>query len=171
MTAPVRAVLRLWSCVEAVAEAAIVLLTVAMVAAAAAQIVARYAFAAPLAWSEELSRYLFVWLAFLAAWLAWRRREHISLDMLPGRVRPATVRLAELLVLAFAVVAMTKGMRLMGLSARQPSAALGLPMVWVYAGFYAGMGMVAGDILTGWLRAFDRRGSGTAPQSGPGAAT
>jgi TRAP-type C4-dicarboxylate transport system permease small subunit len=128
-----------------------------MVAATLAQVVARYGFAAPLSWSEELSRFLFVWLSFLSAWLAWQRREHIAVDLLPEAFRPAATRLCEALVLGFAILAMVKGMRLMGLAAGQPSAALNLPMVWVYAGFYAGFGLIAGDILMGWLRALSTR--------------
>lgn len=148
----------LWSFVEALARAAIVALTAAMVVATFAQVVARYGFAAPLSWSEELSRFLFVWLSFLAAWLAWNRREHIVVDVLPETLRPAASRLCEALVLGFAVLAMAQGMRLMGLASRQPSAALNLPMVWVYAGFYAGFVLIAADIVLGWLRAIAGRG-------------
>ena len=148
---------RVWGWLEALARAAIVLLSAAMVAATLAQVVARYGFSAPLSWSEELSRFLFVWLSFLAAWLAWQRREHIAVDVLPEGLRPAAARLCEALALGFAVVAMVTGMRLMGLAARQPSAALNLPMVWVYAGFYAGFGLIAGDIVLGWLRALAGR--------------
>lgn len=152
MTQFLRRALRLWTGVEWVAESLIVLTTLGMIAAAMAQIVSRYAFNAPLSWSEELSRFLFVWLSFLATWLAWRRREHIGVQLLPARLLKWLQRPVEILILLFAVVSMYYGLRLLGLSMRQPSPALGIPMACVYAGYYVGILLVIGETLAGWVR-------------------
>lgn len=42
----------------------------------------RYLFNSGIVWSEELARYLFVWLVFLGAVLAYRDKEHIIVDIL-----------------------------------------------------------------------------------------
>ena len=154
------AVARAWSLVERGAEYAIVALSLMMVAAAVAQVVARYVLNAPLTWSEELARYLFVWLAFMAAWLAWRRREHIGIDALtaafPKPVRSAMQVLVEAAVVGFAILTMHWGIRLLEISANQSSAALGIPMQWVYLGYYAGMTLIAGETLVSWMRRLAR---------------
>lgn len=144
---------RLWGGVERLGEVLIVALTLAMIAASLAQVLARYLFSAPLSWSEELSRYLFIWLSFLAAWFAWRHRVHIGLDLLPPRLLRPFARLSEALILAFAIISMVYGNKLMALAMNQPSAALGIPMAAVYAGYYAGMILIAGDTLASWARA------------------
>src|SRR3990172_2317165 len=46
------------------------------------QVVYRYGLTQPLYWSEELARYLFVWLSILGATLALQKRGHFGLDVL-----------------------------------------------------------------------------------------
>ena len=46
------------------------------------QVIWRYCFKAPLSWSEESARYLFVWVSFLGAVVAARRGNHIGMEML-----------------------------------------------------------------------------------------
>lgn len=146
-----------WGEVRRLAETAIIVLSLAMVASSTAQVVARYVFNAPLTWSEELSRYLFVWLSFLGAWFAWARREHIGIEALataaPPRIAAALRALSEVSVVAFAVCAMIFGRRILEISVNQPSAVLRLPMVWVYAAFYVGMTLIVIETIAGWLRA------------------
>ena len=67
-------VARIWSLVERLVLAALVLLFAAMVVACTAQVIWRYLFNDPLVWSEELARYLFIWISYLSAWVAWKSR-------------------------------------------------------------------------------------------------
>ncbi len=48
----------------------------------------RYGFNSGITLSEELSRWLFVWMTFLGAVLALRTHEHLGTDMLVGRLGP-----------------------------------------------------------------------------------
>jgi tripartite ATP-independent transporter DctM subunit len=70
-----------------------------------AGVISRYAFNAPLTWSDELASILFLWLAMLGAVVALRRGEHMRLTTLVQRMAPsrrAWVGLgAELVVAAF----------------------------------------------------------------------
>ena len=62
----------------------------------------------PLAWTEELARYLFVWIIYLSASKAVKLGRHLSVDLLPiilkGRARLALLILANLLCLGFFLV-------------------------------------------------------------------
>jgi len=52
------------------------------------QVIARYFFGHPLTWTEEISRYLFVWVVFVGAGVAERYRAHVTLDFLVSRFSP-----------------------------------------------------------------------------------
>ena len=65
---------------------------VGMVIVVAAQVFCRYVLNHSLFWSEELARYLLVWLTFLGATVAFHRGVHPSIDILQARVGPATAR-------------------------------------------------------------------------------
>ncbi len=146
---------RFWMFVRHVGTGVILLLFAGMLAAAVAQVVSRYVFNSPLTWSEELSRYLFIWLSFLGAWVAWNRREHLGIDMLPevvpAHLRAPLLRLLEALALIFAVTSMYFGQKILSVSMRQPSAALRIPMFWVYLSYYVGMTLISLEIILGWL--------------------
>jgi len=49
-------------------------------------VVLRYVFNSGLAWAEELSRLMFVWLIFLGAILALRRHAHLGVEILQARL-------------------------------------------------------------------------------------
>jgi TRAP-type C4-dicarboxylate transport system permease small subunit len=51
-------------------------------------VVLRYGFNSSIAISEELSRWLFVWLTFIGAIVAVRRRLHLGSDLLVSRLSP-----------------------------------------------------------------------------------
>ena len=60
-------------------------------------VVLRYAFNLGITVSEELSRFLFVWLTFLGAIIAFREHGHLGVDMVVGRL-PAVGKKACLIV-------------------------------------------------------------------------
>jgi TRAP-type C4-dicarboxylate transport system permease small subunit len=77
------------------------------------QVLFRYVIAAPLPWSEEAARYLFVWTAFLAAAAAVGRDDHFAIsflaDNVPPRGRWALQLLGSGLGLLFLVIVTWKG--------------------------------------------------------------
>jgi TRAP-type C4-dicarboxylate transport system permease small subunit len=149
------ALFALWRAVERAAEAAILLLVLGMVVACLAQVVWRYALGDPLTWSEEAARYLLVWTSFLCAWLAWRARAHLGLDVLVARaaagLRGWLDRAVEAAVAAFCLVSLVQGWRMVEVGMMQPSAVLEVPMGWVYAAWPAGAALILGDVLVGWV--------------------
>ena len=81
-----------------------------------AQVVLRYAFNAPLTWSEELARYLFIWCAFLGWMVASRRNSHLAMTFVAGRLpraaQTAAAVLVQLATLLFAWLLGSRGLQL-----------------------------------------------------------
>lgn len=69
-------------------KAAIALCLAAMVVLVFSNVVLRYAFNSGIAVSEELSRWLLVWLTFLGAIVALRRHAHLGVDTLVRALSP-----------------------------------------------------------------------------------
>src|SRR5262249_25807102 len=85
-------------------EFAIAVLLAGMVLMVFGNVVLRYAFNSGIVVSEELSRWLFVWVTFLGAIVALKERSHLGTDFLiarlPVRGRQACLVLGHLLMLA-----------------------------------------------------------------------
>jgi TRAP-type C4-dicarboxylate transport system permease small subunit len=60
-----------------------------MVALVLGNVILRYAFHSGITVSEELSRWLFVWITFLGGVIALRHHAHLGTDALVGRLPPA----------------------------------------------------------------------------------
>lgn len=119
--------------VEAVA-AGLLLLVFALVLA---QIVWRYGLGAPLVWSEEAARYLYVWVALLGWVVAARRGTHIAIgtlvDRLPPAARRAFARLALLLTALLAAGLVAFGLDIARRNLDVPMVTLPLDFWLVYA--------------------------------------
>ena len=114
------------------------------------QIACRIWFTA-LAWSEELTRYLMVWATFLGASCVYRRSGHISVTVVralfPVSCQKAMEVCCHLLCGAFFLTAVLYGIDYMGMQSRQLSAALRIPMSWVYLAIPIGCGIMAFHVL------------------------
>lgn len=64
----------------------------------AVQVFCRYILNSSLFWSEELARYMLVWLSFLGATVAYYRNLHPGVDALTSRMAGATQRVSRLMV-------------------------------------------------------------------------
>ncbi len=68
-------------------EIAICCILVALTAVVFSQVISRYFLHAPLSWSEELARFLLMWLAMLSAAYAFRTKSHFALRIVVERFR------------------------------------------------------------------------------------
>ncbi len=116
------------------------LLMSAMVLAVTWQVVSRYLLAAPSSWTEEVARFLLIWIGMLGTAYAFRTRLHIGLDLLPQRLTGAPARRLHrfttgIIALFAAIVLLYGGGSLVLLTweLRQTSAALELPIAVVYS--------------------------------------
>jgi len=92
-----------------------VVLFIGMCLLVLAQVVARKFFE-PLVWSEELARYIFIWVAFLGWVIASHNKSHIRISLVTDRAGPvlkmALGIFADLAVMVFALIFVVKGWRL-----------------------------------------------------------
>lgn len=71
------------------------------------QVILRFVFHNTNSWSEELARYMFVWLVYLSAAYAIYQNAHIKIDaavnLFPKKIRPALPIVGEVIFLIYAV--------------------------------------------------------------------
>ena len=81
-------------------EAALCVILVAIVGVTFAQVVFRYVLQASLTWSEELARFLLMWLAALSSAYAFKVRSHFALTFVVDRFDERVRRWVATLVMA-----------------------------------------------------------------------
>jgi TRAP-type C4-dicarboxylate transport system permease small subunit len=115
------------------------------------QVVYRYALTQPLYWSEEVARYLFVWLSILGAALGLQKGGHFGLDlfyrMLPRQGRRFLKFMIYLLMGGVILVLLVQGIVLVQKTAAQQSPAMELSMGWAYACLPVGAALMAIHLL------------------------
>lgn len=104
------------------------------------QVIMRSFFNASLTWSEELSRYLFIWQTWLGVSIAYKYNEHIKVeliyDLFKSKVAHKVIKLVvDLIWLAFNAYLVYLGVQLLGsmTSRNALSSGMRLPLVYVYA--------------------------------------
>jgi len=106
------------------------------------QVLFRYLLRQPLFWSEELPRYLLIWMCFLAAAVAQKHDAHINITLclapLSTRARQVLKILTDAIILAFLWVITYSGGLVTSITAHHRSTALQLPMGLVYAALPVG---------------------------------
>ena len=132
----------------------------AMVLLTGAQIVCRLFFTA-LAWSEELSRYLLIWSTFLGAGIVYKHGGHISVTLLHGFLPPMAGKAVKIFIHvvcgAFCVIAIYYGFRYMGMQGNQLSAALRLPMRYMYMSIPIGFAIMEVHVVDAILQLLTRK--------------
>ena len=128
-------------------------LVIAVAAVVLLQVLMRYLFATPNPWSEEVSRFAFIWVSLLGASLAVEHRAHFGFDQVTKKLAPGTRRVvetfAQAVVLAFALLLIGAGIALMDLTLGERSAALNLPVALVYAAAPVSGALMAIHLLAG----------------------
>lgn len=96
----------------------------------------RYGLSRGLDWTEELGRYLMIWMGFLGASLALRNGAHVGVDMvraaLPRAVRRVVILIGSLIICSFFVMVTYQGIRLVSMVQEQESLVLPISMFWPY---------------------------------------
>ena len=119
---------------------ALLLLVAFMILTVVWQVVSRYALRSPSSLTEEIARFQLIWLGLFGAVYTFRNRMHVGIDMLTAGLTGRRKLGAELFSLAMgfafaSLVLVYGGARLVWLTQvlDQRSAALGVPVAWVYA--------------------------------------
>ncbi|MGM8211263.1 TRAP transporter small permease [Virgibacillus sp. W0430] len=123
--------------IEKTLKVVIVTFLAIMTIVVAFQILSRYIFHNPLGWSEEVTRYLFIYLTFLAASVGVRGHIHIGVDILAERLTGVSKKVLEhivsFIVIIFLLVLIYFGIKLSVGNWAQKSPSLSLPIGIFYA--------------------------------------
>ena len=126
-----------------------------------AQVVARYVFNQPPAWTEELARFCQVWIILLASSICIRKGSHLAVDYLgpalPPRARQALGLLMGALIALYSAVVVIWGAGLVLLGSVQTSPAMQLNMGWVYLVFPLAGGLMLMEAVLAARRNFQER--------------
>ncbi|MGB9781995.1 MAG: TRAP transporter small permease [Moorellaceae bacterium] len=130
---------RLLTSLEALAQGVSLILGILMllmVVVIFVQVIARYVLHNSLSWSEEIGRYLFIWITFLGAVIGVKERLHVGVDVvvnsLPAGVRKILVLVGNLLMIAFVGYMLQGSFKLIELGKHQASPATSIPMLYPY---------------------------------------
>lgn len=99
------------------------------------------------AWTEEVARYVLIWIVFVGAGIGCRRRQLISLEFvvraLPSLAGQAVVHLGLLACIGFFALLISVGLAFMDLGAVETSPVMQIPKAWVYAAMPVGAALMA----------------------------
>jgi TRAP-type C4-dicarboxylate transport system permease small subunit len=100
------------------------------------QIILRYFFHKANTWTEELTRYSFVWLVLLGSSVATRRGKQMNVDfvvnLMPKKLAKVNYVFTNLLINALFLVIMVYGFQLVSITHKQLSAGMQIPMSYIY---------------------------------------
>lgn len=112
------------------------LLMATMVVIIAAQVWYRFVMNDPLAWSEELGRYVFVWISFIGAAAGVRYQVHLGIDLLQKLLAPNLYRYVvitvNLIIQIFLLMIIFWGFKILGVIKFQTSPSMNIPMIYPY---------------------------------------
>lgn len=116
------------------------------------QVFFRFVVYVPFPWSEELARYLMIWMAMFGSVIALRHGRHIGVRVLVERLPSGVydnvaVPLVQLAMIGFLAVLAVQGWDLAARNAAQFSPSLDISMRWPYLAVPAGAGMMLLDIV------------------------
>jgi TRAP-type C4-dicarboxylate transport system permease small subunit len=135
---------------------AIVVLVSCLTAVTFAQVVTRYGLSNPLIWSEELARYLFVWVSMIGAALAIREGGHFGLDLLVRRVpalRSIVAPVVTTVMIVFLAIVLKTGIDETTLASMQFAMTFPMRMQWAYLALPVGAGLMLFHLVIHLIRA------------------
>lgn len=115
------------------------------------QVFSRYVLNDPKTWTEELARYLFVWLVFTGSAVVFRENRHLSIDyfvsFFPTKVRRIVSVVINVIIAIFIVMALYHSNRLLTITSYQTSPTLMVPMSWIYLSFPLSLGLMLIELM------------------------
>jgi TRAP-type C4-dicarboxylate transport system permease small subunit len=135
-------------------EALLVIMLSAMVVMVFGNVVLRYGFNSSIISSEELSRFLFIWITFLGAIVTLRENAHLGVDTLVRKLsltgKKTAAIVSNLMMIGCCTLMFYGTFKQHTINASTRSAVTEIPMIWVYGvGYVASIAMAL--ILVGKL--------------------
>ena len=135
-------------------ELSLCMILVAIVVVTFVQVLFRYIFHLSLAWSEELARYLFLWLASLASAYAFKTRSHFALRFIVNRfgkkLQNTMGSLVSLIVVLFLAIFIWKAVAFTASMANQVAPSTQMSMAVPYSSAVVGGILMLFYVLRNW---------------------
>ena len=116
------------------------------------QVFFRYVVNKPLAWSEELARFLSIYLVYIASSVVLRDDSHMSMDyvvqLLPDKARAVVDIIGKVIISSFLVLAIIKSFTIVRITFYQVSPSLNIPMGIIYAALPISFSLMLIDFIT-----------------------
>lgn len=107
-----------------------------MVGMVSIEVILRYCFGHTLFFTEELSRYIMIWIVFLGTALAMYEKGHISIDVLtsklPLKYKALCEIFSQIVVIAFCAVLIAEGIRILPMQLDQYAISVDITLFWFY---------------------------------------
>jgi TRAP-type C4-dicarboxylate transport system permease small subunit len=130
------------------------LLMIALVVDVFLGVFSRYVLQATFKWYDEVARLCFVWIIFLGAAVAVRRRLHFRVHLLIDRLRPVARahagRFVTLTVIGFGAILVAGGIRMAPIAMRQVTDALEISQLWFFGALPVGGALMILFALPQW---------------------
>ncbi|UOQ83675.1 TRAP transporter small permease [Gracilibacillus salinarum] len=115
------------------------------------QVTTRFVINVPLSWTEELAKYLMIYIVFLGSGLAMRHNQHIAIDFLFEIVHAANKRRLQKIVLwisgVFSLLLAYYGAHLTYIVIGQSTPTLQYSMAWAYAAIPLGSVLMLCNVI------------------------
>ena len=149
-------------------ESLVILIAGIIVAIVTAEVTLRYLFSHSMIFTEELSRYLMVWIVFLGSALAIRDGSHIRIQILVNRLGPRLQQIVKLaadaLIIAFLIFITVEGLKILPRQLQQMCITIDISLFYFYLAIPVGSILmiifllpVIGQALVGKSQAGNKR--------------
>lgn len=123
------------------------------------QVIMRYIFKQSIPWSEEMSRYFFIWLTFVGISYAVHNNSHIRLDIVETlfpKLRKPLEYIGDIVFFIFCIYMLKPGLSVITFlkTSNQLSPALQTPMYLVYISLLVGLFLTIFRLLQKYIKRF-----------------
>ncbi len=145
-------------------EVILVAILAIMVALIFLQVCMRYVFQSSLSWSEELARYLFLWIIWLGAAYATKENSHISLDFITsrlprkGKIIASAMKYVIWVLFAIFLAYISWNLTIIIFERGQVSPALRIPMWYAYASIPCGITLMLFRMIENSIKTYRKGG-------------
>ncbi|OKL45852.1 TRAP transporter small permease [Pseudovibrio exalbescens] len=163
---------RITNTVDTILKTVVISVFAVLVVCVVWQVLSRYVLGTPSTFTDELARFMFIWIGLIGAAYTLGQRRHLAIDLLTGPLTGIKKRYSDYFIIAailtFSLLIMVYGgsqLVMKTLITGQVSPALRVPMGYVYAAIpFSGVVMVyySIEMLVGLIK-----GTGTGPNDQP----
>ena len=158
---------KFFKAVDKAEDICLVSMFVLMVAFIFLQVIMRFVFNNSLTWSEELGKFIFVWISWLGISIAERKNEHIKITLVTDRLSPMLRTVCEILsaicMLLILGVIVYYGVQLVIFQQRVHYAGIKISTSWGYLSLVLGCGFMILRVIGGIVRNIGILKSGNYP--------